>query len=239
MKQQTMKYTLLAFATATSFSHAANLAVGGSLASDVTVASGDWWQGNSLTTTIGTGRTLAVTNATFDTIVQQNATGTSTINVNTGGILDFSSASGAGASLIFGNNVNDALGIIDVNGGTFDGSGLTSIILGRDQGDGELNISAGTVSLGAIPTLSNNVNSTGVINFDGVGNSGSLTITGADKTYYEGLFAAGELQRNGSSAGSFDSVFSVSGSTITAVPEPSSVALLGLGSLALILRRRK
>ncbi|MBK1830147.1 PEP-CTERM sorting domain-containing protein [Verrucomicrobiaceae bacterium R5-34] len=62
---------------------------------------------------------------------------------------------------------------------------------------------------------------------------------------WENLWDNGILQWNGANVGQFDDYFSTSGTagtteyTLTAVPEPSSAALVGLSGLALILRRRK
>ncbi|MGB0774497.1 MAG: PEP-CTERM sorting domain-containing protein [Akkermansiaceae bacterium] len=62
---------------------------------------------------------------------------------------------------------------------------------------------------------------------------------------WESLWTLGILQHNGSSAGAFADHFETTGTagntnyTLTAIPEPSSTALLGLGGLALVLRRRK
>jgi len=64
-------------------------------------------------------------------------------------------------------------------------------------------------------------------------------------TTWETLWNDGILQFNGGNAGNFSDHFSTSGAsntkayTLTTVPEPSSAALIGLGGIALILRRRK
>mgnify|MGYP005844962735 CR=1 FL=1 len=66
-----------------------------------------------------------------------------------------------------------------------------------------------------------------------------LTVAGADQAFYEGLYSGGTLLFEGGNGGAFGDTFSVSGSTLTLVPEPSSAALT-LGALALgLLRRRR
>ncbi len=72
----------------------------------------------------------------------------------------------------------------------------------------------------------------------------STRIGGATQsTTWEALWDANMLQFDGGNSGSFSDHFTTSGTgadyTLTSVPEPSSAALLGLGGLALILRRRK
>lgn len=212
--------------------NAANIAVGGSL-SNTTIASGDWWQQTNLVSTIGSGVTVAVTNPNFETIIQQNSGDTSVLNIETGGLFDTSAATGNGQRLYLGN-ASTGTGIINLNGGTFDGSGLTNeFVFGRSGATGTFNISDGTATFAAGPTFTN-----GTVNFT-TGSTGSLTVTGQNQAYFESLFAAGNLTHNGSSSGTFSDLFSVSGATLTAVPEPSSVALLGLGCLGLAFRRSR
>ena len=78
---------------------------------------------------------------------------------------------------------------------------------------------------------------------DGIneGNSGTASAAGV----YEFLWDEGILKRGGANIGTFAENFTFTedggagAGTLTAVPEPSSAALLGLGGLALIFRRRK
>lgn len=89
------------------------------------------------------------------------------------------------------------------------------------------------------------------INFEGTGGFLSVGAAGIEynndntKLSFEDLWDAGVLTRNGGQVGTFAENFVESGSngsdgyTVTAIPEPSSTALIGLAGLALILRRRK
>ncbi len=97
---------------------------------------------------------------------------------------------------------------------------------------------------------------------DAAGNNLSLNVNGAGSSVegrigrrntggqdnavtWETLWTEGILQFNGGNTGAFADHFTTTGTagtagyTLTSVPEPSSTALLGLGGLALILRRRK
>ncbi len=90
------------------------------------------------------------------------------------------------------------------------------------------------------------IDSTSVVNFTGAGTMvGSLNAVGGTTTW-ESYYALGRLKfDNANPVGLFSDNFSTTGTvgtvgyTLTAVPEPSSTALLGLGGLALILRRCK
>jgi hypothetical protein len=72
----------------------------------------------------------------------------------------------------------------------------------------------------------------------------ALTITGADSTYYEGLWDAGDLLIDGadkiaSGGTAFAATdFTVTGATL-AIPEPATLSMIAsAGALMLLLRRR-
>ncbi|NWK55009.1 PEP-CTERM sorting domain-containing protein [Verrucomicrobiaceae bacterium N1E253] len=189
------------------------------------------------TCTITTGGTLTFTTPNWETILQAgdiSATGTTTINIETGGTMTWENATSANSTRLFlGNQTAGSTGIINLNGGDFLGANLTEFILGRNDATGLFNISAGTAEFGNLQFGSG----TGTIDFT-AGSTGSLTVTGYTQTDYETLWTDGNLTYGGAQSGTFADNFSVSGSTLTAVPEPSSAALLGLGGIALVLRRR-
>ncbi len=190
------------------------------LTTTYTVGSGDWLQPNhaSWTLDINSGGNLDIANPTWETALQQNAAGTSTVNIAAGGAMTFTNAVGNAARFFIGNRP-DAVAYVNVNGGTFNGIGLTDIAIGREGATGYLNISAGTVILGSQPVLGSDfggTTGTGIINFT-TDSTGTLTITGVDQAYYEGIFTDGTLTRGGTTYGTFAENFTVVGSELTAI----------------------
>lgn len=227
---------------------AANVAINnGTLTTSLNVAGpNDYYQSAGGTLDVNSGGSITVSNPRFESIFMQDAAGTSIININTGGSLDFSGATGFGTTLFLGNNRLTAIAIINVQGGIFDGSGLTNIIFGRDNGIGQMNISSGSVILGdSTPLFDTNGGGTPVestrtnsyINFAD-GSTGTLAITGATLTTYQNWWNTGDLRFGGNNTGTFDEHFIVSGNVLSVVPEPSMALLSGVGLIGLLRRRR-
>ncbi|WP_435892457.1 PEP-CTERM sorting domain-containing protein [Oceaniferula spumae] len=108
--------------------------------------------------------------------------------------------------------------------------GSVSVENNFDLTDGVYTLSAGDLS---IPGLVIAVN--GALDF--TTNSTGL-VTSSSTVDFASLINSGQITINGSSATVAD--FTITDTTLAlAVPEPSSTALLGLGGLALVLRRRK
>lgn len=79
--------------------------------------------------------------------------------------------------------------------------------------------------------LRNSLGSGVTLNFL-TGTQMSLTIAGADETFYQGLYGT-TLLFDGGSSGAFSENFSVTGDTLSIIPEPSSFVLMGLSGLAI------
>jgi len=187
--------------------------------------------------TMGGGRDLGINGTSLFTI----GGGTLTIGdeLNMGG---GSFTMNGGTTVINGSgNVGDNFG----SNGTFnfDGGSFTAGNYGANAGT----IGVRTVNFGA---GSGSVDFTGDFEafrttIDWVAGSGmSLTIAGAlsnsgAATTFEDLYTGGQLLYEGSNANPFGDNFQVTGSTLSLIPEPSSVALLGLAGLAVCLRRRR
>jgi hypothetical protein len=112
----------------------------------------------------------------------------------------------------------------------------------------------GKLDIGSGATGVVNVGSTGEVWLNEsqlvIGTNGTLNIDGANQFYIEGdqtgdatylgyISAGNKIYVGGSAAGVSMSTVDVSGTTYTTfVPEPTTVAILGLGSLVLLRRRR-
>lgn len=238
-----------------SLAHAANLAnaLGPTISTPQTVdgtgALSDYFQMGAgglthPTITIANGGQLNLFAPEFETIIGQNvASSTWTLNIETGGQLN--SGTAGNQNFFVGNNLITTTGIINLNGGVFNGLTFTSFRLGRDNGNGIFNISAGTANIGVAPIIDrnagNSANGTGTSYFNfTTGSTGTLAITGYDATSYETLFNNGDLRYGGSvgTAGTFGDFFEVNGNTLSVIPEPSAALLGGFGVLALLRRRR-
>lgn len=133
---------------------------------------------------------------------------------------------------------NGATNIINISGGSLVLTDHPSTQHMGVANGGNLNISGSAVLDGTFATAV--VQTGGNIDI-ATGWTGSWTYNGNDLATWETLFTSGNITSGGATidAGTFNSNYAVTGNTLTAIPEPSSTALLGLGTLALLLRRRK
>lgn len=201
--------------------------------------------------TIDTGATLTVTNGGsfsgpnnlqfrgFGGNAGTHTINNGTVTINTLGADDnqvFNISNGstftAGATTL---NNSSAL---NISGATFSATDLTLNSYGAGGfvnlfDGGQLNISG---------SFTNNAN---FINFDSASTTGSVFIDNVDVATVQAMVTAGDFGIAGAAETTLSSFsYTINGSGVdivssAAVPEPSSTALLGLGGLALILRRRK
>ena len=187
--------------------------------------------------------------------VNPNSVTFNDVTVNVGD--DIFTGGGGMGNFIFNadsvTNVNDDFqangnGLITVNGGDHTvgdrfgaQAGSTLNFLGGTVDSGEFNIAGATVNLGGGATLEAATLDLSGSTFDIASNwTGSLDVSNVAD--WEATLTGAGVTLDGVAidAGNFDDNFIVSGTTLTlAVPEPSSTALLGLGGLALLARRRK
>lgn len=125
-------------------------------------------------------------------------------------------------------------GALNLISGSINVTGIGTFKIGSSSGSGDINISGGTASFSMKPTIGAN----GAIDFD-ANNLGTMTITGADEAYYQGLYAAGTLTHGGVGGGVFTENFNVTGSTITAIPEPATLGMVAAFGGAMLFIRRK
>ncbi len=141
-----------------------------------------------------------------------------------------------------------ATGVLNISGGTINS---TSTSLFETKNGGIINLSGGTVTANSATTLFNgtadiggsatinasNATTLGAVDFLS-GWTGSLDLDAATDWSAVLISSGATLDGVDIDSGNIDQ-FNISGGSISAVPEPSSAALLGLGGIALILRRRK
>ena len=117
--------------------------------------------------------------------------------------------------------------------------------IGRDEATTLVTISGGSFNVDGVLSFDVPANAAGdrpgfgTIDFTD-GSTGSLTVAGLGEADFAAFVASGDITFDGAAvaAADFGTIFSVSGSTLS-IPEPASLALVGLGALAMAGRRRR
>ncbi|WP_346189454.1 PEP-CTERM sorting domain-containing protein [Rubritalea halochordaticola] len=182
--------------------------------------------------TIGSGVTLNVT----DGILAGSGTGGTRLQVASGAVANITGGTFSGMGFWADGST------INLLGGTIDNLVSNTVI--RTYNGGTLNIGGDFSINGMASTAVGNNNNffTGSEWTIAADWTGSMTNEAWGRTEWvteieSTTLTVGGVQINDSN---FDDYFTVNGTgTLTAIPEPSSSALLGLGGLALIMRRRK
>ena len=180
------------------------------------------------------GGTFTLLNEGSNNIITQNTT--TTIDIEAGSLIvernTFLGNDGAG-NLTF--NLSGGVAQFDDNVG-----------IGRDEATTLVTISGGSFNVDGVLSFDVPGGSGGVrpgfgtIDFTD-GSTGSLTVAGLGEADFAAFVASGDITFDGAAvaAADFGTTFSVSGSTLSVVPEPASLALVGLGALAMAGRRRR
>lgn len=150
-------------------------------------------------------------------------------------------------------------------GSSYNLSGGTLQLASINANSTEFNLSGGSISLTAFETSANNnrirfwtVSGDVAMSFDAASaiavdrfnfannwlptaTGASLTVADWGQTEFEALFAGGRFQYDGENlnATQFGETFLVNGSTLTVIPEPGTLALLGIAGLALAISQRR
>lgn len=165
----------------------------------------------------------------------------STLGNTTGGQLYLSIGAGLqvvnGGSLTTSDFITGIWGnslVADISGGSLTMTGLLN--LGAGGYDGKINISGGTVTANNL-----SINSTGGAGIN-LGSNGRFIAPSSNLGNINYWIANNNIKANSGLSGwsvNVDTVSSVGNVILTAVPEPSTYALIGLGAVALVIAARR
>jgi hypothetical protein len=180
-------------------------------------------------------RVIQITGGTFNM-----SGGTMTAGTGLGGdvtLLTSAVLNMSGGTLTAGDNLNiSTSSIINLSGGDIVSSAQLVFGTGGSQkinfqsGDGTLTVASGGVNFSSVPD--------GTIgwyfdpNFEG-----SVTVNGWGDSQYRSLYGA-HIFYDGASTEAFDDVFQVDGATLTVIPEPATLGLVGVAFAGLLALRR-